>query len=531
MKPTRLVTVAAFFTGLASLHCGPTASAPPDESDSSQYGQGAYGQGAMNSGPGPVPGGYGGYGNYPNYLTGGTGSVGGPPPGGGPVPPGGGPVPPGGGPVSQGGGGSMTGGPGPSPTGTSPGPVVPPAAVDPIGTANRAPGFVNLSPPMGAPLDGVGTTLNPPPPTGWTWYEIAGATCRDGSPTGFYVHTGTADKLVIYLEGGGACSGDHFCAFNPANKDSILAGDGQTMFGSAAGAMAGRQQPGGYSDPTHTAPPNGLFDFANAANPFKDWNQVYVPYCTGDVYFGTNANATVGALPPQKFVGYLNMQKFIGRIVPTFKDKVSHVILTGASAGGFGAALNFSMVSDAFGDVPVDVVDDSGPPFDDKFMFPCMQKYWRTLWGYDAAFPADCAECRQADGAGMMHLADFLMRKHPKARVALISSMQDEIIRLFYSMGLKDCSTITTADPVAIFIGGMDPTIYYPAQQYTDALNDLKSRFVSTGRFATYFIGGANQLNHQHIFRSRFYETAAGTETIAEFVGKFIDGAVEQVGP
>jgi hypothetical protein len=408
---------------------------------------------------------------------------------------------------------------------------VPPANVDPVGNANRAPGFVDLSPPMGAPLDGVGTTLNPPAPTGWTWYQIDGAVCRDGSPTGFFVHTGTTDKLVIYLEGGGACSGTQFCAFNPANANSILAGDGQTMFGSAAGAMPGRQQPGGYSDPTHTAPPNGLFDFANAANPFKDWNQVYVPYCTGDVYFGTNANATAGTLPPQKFVGYLNMQKFIGRIVPTFQGKVSRVILTGASAGGFGSALNFSMVSDAFGNTPVDVIDDSGPPFDDKFMFPCMQKYWRNLWGYDAAFPPDCTECRQADGAGMMHLADFLMRKHPKARVALISSVQDEIIRLFYSMGLKDCSTITTADPVAIFIGGMDPNIYYPAQMYTDALNDLKNRYVSTGRFATYFIGGANQLNHQHIFRARFYETAAGNETIAQFVTKFLDGAVEQVGP
>ena len=65
MKPTRLVTVAAFFAGLLSLHCGPTASAPPDEQDPSMYGQGATNPGP---GPGPAPAGGGGYGNYPNWV-------------------------------------------------------------------------------------------------------------------------------------------------------------------------------------------------------------------------------------------------------------------------------------------------------------------------------------------------------------------------------------------------------------------------------------------------------------------------------
>ena len=33
-------------------------------------------------------------------------------------------------------------------------------------------------------------------------------------------------------------------------------------------------------------------------------------------------------------------------------------------------------------------------------------------------------------------MADFLMRKHPKAKVGLISTMEDEVIRLFFSVGL-----------------------------------------------------------------------------------------------
>jgi hypothetical protein len=409
--------------------------------------------------------------------------------------------------------------------------------IDPIGTKNRAPGFVDLTPPMGAPLDGVGTTLSPAAPDGWTWYNIDGAVCRDNSPAGFFVHMGTTDKLIIYLEGGGACSDDHYCAFNPANVNQILAGNGQTVIGSTAGAIAGRQQPGVYNTTATPAnSPQGIHDLTNAANPFKDWSHIYVPYCTGDVFYGEKPGGTVAATggtqtPPQQFVGGADMKLFIGRIVPTFKSKVSRVVLTGASAGGFGAALNFSMVSDAFGDVPVDVIDDSGPPFNDKYMPVCMQKRWRAQWGFQ--FPPDCAECNQADGGGLVHVADFLTRKHPKAHIAIISSMQDEVIRLFYSVGLQDCKNYDTADPVAVVLGQLDPTVFFPGDQYTSGLTDLRATYLPTKQLATYFIGGAAPQNtyHQHEFRPEFYDPAMGTETEAQFVTNFLAGTMEQIGP
>lgn len=404
--------------------------------------------------------------------------------------------------------------------------------VDPVGNANRAPGFIDLSPPMGEPLPDQGSSVTPAPPAGWAWYPIDGAICRDGSPTGFYLHRGAGDGLLIYFEGGGACSNGNYCAFNPASVDQVLAGDGQVVIGSALGAGAGRQQPGVYTDPSHTGAPAGIFDTSNAANPFKDWNQVYIPYCTGDVHFGTKRDGMVPNLPaPQQFVGYFNTQKFIGRLVPTFKDSVSQVVLAGASAGGFGSALNFSMVQDAFGDVPVSVLDDSGAPFEDQYMPVCMQQKWRAAWGLNDALPPDCAECFQADGGGMLKLSDFLLRKHPNAKIALISSMQDEVIRLFFSVGLNDCATYDTADPVAVVLLQGDPNVYFPGQQYADALGDLRATYESTGRFATYFMGGANLMNHQHLFRPRFYESAAGGISIAQFTTDFLNGTVANVGP
>jgi hypothetical protein len=510
MKAQTLLGFAALLAACGNVGCGSSdASAPPGEGPS---GVGGAGTGIGGYMPVGAPGGgaqaFGGAGT----TVGGNGAV---------IPNGGSgngtSNPGGGGAGNPGGGAGNTGGT--TATGNY--------TVDPVGNKNRAPGFVDLSPPMGAALDDAGTPLTPAAPTGWTWYQIDGAVCRDGTPTGFFVHKGTLDKLAIYLEGGGACSNDHFCAFNPASANQILAGDGSNVLGSTAGAGPGRQQPGGYTDSTHTAAPAGLFDFANAANPFKDFSQVYVPYCTGDVHYGMKKNGTVPNLAaPQQFVGGINMRLFIGRIVPTFKGKVSQVVLTGPSAGGFGAALNYSMVQDSFGDTPVVALDDSGPPFDDKYMPVCMQKKWREGWGFQ--FPPDCKECQQADGGGMVHLSDFLMKKHPKGKIGIISSMQDEVIRLFYSVGLKDCSGYDAADPVAITLGQLDATVYFLAQQYTDGLNDLRTKYVASGQLSTYFMSG--QI-HQHIFRPEFFTATAGSETEAAWVGKLLAGQMEQVGP
>jgi hypothetical protein len=400
----------------------------------------------------------------------------------------------------------------------------------PGGGPNTAPGFVSLAPALGAPLDPQGgSPVTPPAPAGWNWYPIDGAICRDGSPAGIFARFTGSNKLYVYVEGGGACTNLGFCNYNPSSVDEAISGDGQSVIGSALGVVPARQVPGVFT----AGVLQGVFDTQNPANPVKDHNGVYIPYCTGDVHFGTRRDVTVpGVNTPQQFVGYLNMQKFVARIVPTFKDDVDHVLLLGVSAGSFGAALNFSMFQDAFGAVRVDALLDSGPPFSDQYMPVCMQKRWRETWGLNDAFPPDCTECRNPDGGGMINFANFLIRKHPNARLAMISSMEDEVIRLFFSMGVKDCANADTIDPVALTITQiLDPTIFFAATTYTDGLNDLRARFSSTGRFGTYFMSGAAKTYHQHVFRQRFYETPAGSQTIAEYVTLFLNGQIAQVGP
>src|SRR5262249_45282645 len=151
--------------------------------------------------------------------------------------------------------------------------------------------------------------LNPPAPTGWVWYEISGTTCRDGSPAGFFVHTGSGSGLLWYLEGGGACINNQFCTrFNPQNVNDALTGTGETVLGSALGVARARQQPGVFENGVV----QGIFETGNVSNPFKDWTMIYTPYCTGDAWFGSKRDGTApGLAPKQQFTGYLNMREFV----------------------------------------------------------------------------------------------------------------------------------------------------------------------------------------------------------------------------
>jgi hypothetical protein len=189
---------------------------------------------------------------------------------------------------------------------------------------------------------------------------------------------------------------------------------------------------------------------------------------------------------------------------------------------------------DTFGlSTPVFVLDDSGPPFSSQYLPACLQKQWRDLWGFDAALPSDCTECNQPDGSGLTNIYYYWLHKYPKATVGLVSTMQDEVIRLFFAQGDGNCvnddATLLSAGQVG---GG------YTGDMYTMGLDDLLSTFRCTGRLATYCIGGMNPMYtnptyHQHIFRDEFYQaiTNDGSMTMAQWASHLASGQLDNVGP
>jgi len=258
-------------------------------------------------------------------------------------------------------------------------------------------------------------------PKQWDYVPVEGSKCIDGSPTGIGVNLGTSGDLVIYMEGGGAC-------FNSSTCNSIAHPSGWNASNFA----------------TEIALYNvGLFDRIDDHNPLRDATFVFIPYCTGDVHSGSNPNGMGG----RQFVGYGNVGRALDLVVPKSTD-VSRVILSGSSAGGFGALINYDRTQAAFGDTPVHLIDDSGPPLDDMFLTPCLQKLFRTTWNLDAALPAGCTTCSQPDGGGLENALGYLADAHPDRRLGLVTSTRDGVIRSFYGYGYPDCVAGAAGNPM-----------------------------------------------------------------------------------
>jgi hypothetical protein len=246
----------------------------------------------------------------------------------------------------------------------------------------------------------------------------------NGSATGIGVYRAAGStRVLLYLAPGGACFNAETCA-RVANPEGYGAGNFNLEL-----ALAGNR---------------GIFSRSAADNPFRDWSVVYVPSCTGDVHSGRNANGPGGRV----HVGYDNIGLYLERLLPTFPGTTA-VVLGGSSAGGIGAALNFDRVQRAFGEVPVHLLDDSGPMLDASFLRPCLQEQWRQAWALDSVFPAECSDCT-GPGGDTVNILGFLAGKYPTRRFGLVSSTQDETFRYYLGFSdLGDNADCTVSEPLS----------------------------------------------------------------------------------
>ncbi len=383
-----------------------------------------------------------------------------------------------------------------------------------LAPSKRNPKYKSVAPALGQPLPAAA-------PGTWAYTDIEGALSRDGSPAGFYYKfSKTGSKNVfIYMVGGGACQDTFFCNMNPPNKNFSLTAE---SIGSGVFNVLGpNDEP---QDPKLPRWNSGIFK-DDMRNPVKDWNAVYIPYVTGDVYAGSKPNGTVPNVDgTHQFVGKSNMMKFISRIVATFKD-APVVMLTGSSAGGLGALLNAPYVMDAYIDVGLGargfVVDDAGPFFDDPYLEVCLQQRYRDLFGLNASFPEDCENCKgQGGGIAKAYLA-YLVDKYPDNLLGgLIDSESDEIMSFFFSEGLEECGYVDNP-----LLG----VLVYPEDRYKNGLKNLLD--VHMKRMSSYVWPG---IEHQNFFTTdsgdRFYEMNGLQKTPAQWLTKLLSGEMERLG-
>jgi len=254
---------------------------------------------------------------------------------------------------------------------------------------------------------------------------------------------------------------------------------------------------------------------------------VYVPYCTGDVFGGTKPNSTVitsNTLPPQQFVGYTNLGLFYRSFGASYIDS-EKILLAGSSAGGFGTLLSFDRTQEFFRKSEVIVISDSGIPFSDAYVEPCLQKIWRELWSLSDIMPEACIDCFNADGGGLSNYAKYLLHEKYKGRVlgGMISSNQDEIMKLFFSPGLNNCTTNVAVQAVAALRG----LSLYPADRYPAGLRDFVENTIGRESCGSYVVDG---ISHQFLFRDEFYLENGVGMILADWITEIISGKAIHVG-
>lgn len=159
------------------------------------------------------------------------------------------------------------------------------------------------------------------------WYRIYPEACvgADGNPTYAQYYHGKENKLIVFFCGGGF-SVNEYTAARPLK---LFDGDINDMFYTVntdlVSDFRGR---------------NGI-TASREANPFASWNKVCIIYDTGDIHVGNNDfpyTAKDGSQQILHHHGYRNYRA----VMDTVKEMVPNpesVIVTGCSAGAFGAAM------------------------------------------------------------------------------------------------------------------------------------------------------------------------------------------------
>lgn len=177
-------------------------------------------------------------------------------------------------------------------------------------------------------------------PDGWSQIFPKGDTiCARGTEFSYFVHPGTVNKLVLGFDGGGACWDALSCSkANPTFSEEVSEGD----------------------DPTNLT--DGLLDYADPENPFKDWFAIFIPYCTGDIHWGDNVATYTDDSGNETVIqhkGFINGTAVLDWTYDHF-SKPETVFITGVSAGSYGSIAFAPYVMEHYSDSRVVQVGDCG---------------------------------------------------------------------------------------------------------------------------------------------------------------------------
>ncbi|MCB1669660.1 MAG: pectin acetylesterase-family hydrolase [Gammaproteobacteria bacterium] len=198
--------------------------------------------------------------------------------------------------------------------------------------------------------------------SGWNAIPTGGL-CSAGTPYQFYAKTAAdSDNLLIYFNGGGACWFGQACDLN---------------------SQPNVHSPFADMDANNPALGHGIFAEGVAENPFNDYNMVFLPYCTGDVFVGAGehfysyTDAEGGEVTINTYHnGYANSSTVLDWVYQNFDDP-ARVVIGGSSAGAIGSSFYAGMVAEHYGEAPVVLIADAAGGYNSPNL-PVTFNAWNT---------------------------------------------------------------------------------------------------------------------------------------------------------
>jgi hypothetical protein len=208
--------------------------------------------------------------------------------------------------------------------------------------------------------------------------ELDNTICADGSEYYVLLRKANSNKLLIFLQGGGACW-DSRTATTVYPIDTI--GDIRFLLSKNYKRLQSYRYKINVSKSKISC---GIFEFDNELNPFKDYNILFIPYSTGDLHLGTTEHTYTTKNGNEKKLyhhGYLNVMAALNFIYTIFKQP-DKLVLSGSSAGGFASPFIIREVADLYKNCFVYNINDCGYGVANELSFAA-KKYWKAPYDYE----------------------------------------------------------------------------------------------------------------------------------------------------
>ena len=314
--------------------------------------------------------------------------------------------------------------------------------------------------------------------SGWTRYTFdangneRGPICVDGSEFAVFVQPRDGRKVVLFLDGGGACWQDFYqCSLT--------------------------------SD--EAAPTTGIFadtgvnaEGKTVRNPFKTYSKVFVTYCDGSIYGGDN-DVNDLTFPPSPIRYHRGVQNISAAfdLTKAIFPYARRILLTGASAGGYGATgVSAMLLRFNYPNQRIRVLNDSGPLNNGAFVSAINAQI--EDWNYEQFYPEGCEGCGPFEQPSQ--IIKYWMSNDNRMRASLFSFDLDPVISFFIQVPLplyRDL-LLGTHQPISADFGdqyrlfvtnGVAHTItaspgFYSVEQDGVSVADWAFDFVNRGRLA-----------------------------------------------